>query len=78
MLMCDLVEKSSSWLTDDVTDLLTVDQPVKVRSSVKKASCIMAWVTTSMLNGATKWHGPGHAEYDEAAALLGDALVTRN
>jgi len=28
----------------------------------------MAWVTVSMLNGMTKWHGPGQPEYDEAAA----------
>ena len=31
----------------------------------------MAWMTVSMLNGMTKWHGPGQPEYDEAAASIG-------
>ena len=31
----------------------------------------MAWVTTSTLNGMTKWHGAGHAAYDEAVTALG-------
>jgi len=37
----------------------------------------MSWVTTSALNGQTKWHGPGNAEYDAAAGISGGAQVTR-
>ena len=74
-------EKSScqSKLTCDVTTDLLAEVTVKL--AVEKASSIMSWVTTSMLNGRTKWHGPGKCEYDEAAAIIGaevrDAFGTR-
>ena len=43
----------------------------------KSSSSSMAWVTTSTLNGMTKWHGPGHAAYDEAATALGAEVTAR-
>jgi hypothetical protein len=35
------------------------------------------WVTTSSLNDRTKWHGPGHSEYNAVAAKLGSAELER-
>ena len=58
-------------LSKNVTcDLVT---GVKVTVTVKKTSISMAW-TTSNLNGATKWRGPGHPEYAAAAAILGSEV----
>ena len=67
--MCECSGKSSSVLTSSRVNvsLVTTETPW----TVKNTSIRMAWVTTSMLNGLTKWHGPGHAAYDEAATALG-------
>ena len=65
---------SSCKLTTDVTsDWLTTDT---IKSKVTNVSTsIMSFVTTSELNGQTKWHGPGHAAYDAAAATIGSEVT---
>ena len=66
-MICVTWKKSSLFVANGSSVSLTSDAR-KVRTP---SSSIMAWVTTSSLNGMTKWHGPGHAAYDEAATALG-------
>ena len=40
----------------------------------KVTPAVMAWATTSELNGRTKWHGRGHPEYHVVAAMLGEEV----
>ena len=69
--------KKSSWLVANGSCVnLTLEWLTARKASIKNASSTMAWVTTSTLNGMTKWHGAGHAAYDEAVTALG-AEVTR-
>ena len=73
LLICVTFEKSS-WLVamrSPVNLTLLEWLTAGKSSSITKASSNMAWVTTSKLNAMTKWHGAGHAAYDEAATALG-------